>query len=46
VTCWKLDWRARLGVLFGGKFYVVMLTFNQPLTPIRVSVEKPVYKEG
>lgn len=43
VTCWKLNWRARIAVLFGANFYLTMLTFNKPLTPIRVSVEKPVY---
>ncbi len=43
VTCWKLSWRARLAILFGADFYVTLLTFNKPLTPIRVSVEKPVY---
>ena len=46
VTCWKLNWRARLAVLFGGKVYITMLTFNKPLTPICVSVGKPVYKQG
>ena len=43
VSRWKPNFRARLRVLFGGDFYVTMLTFNQPLTPIRVSVLKPKY---
>jgi hypothetical protein len=43
VTCWKLSWRARLAILLGADFYVTLLTFNKPLTPIRVSVEKPIY---
>ncbi len=43
VTCWKLNWRARLSVLFGSNFYITILTFNRPLTPFRVAVEKPVY---
>jgi hypothetical protein len=43
VTCWKLSWRARLAIFFGARFYVTLLTFNRPLTPLRVSVEKPVY---
>lgn len=43
VTCWKLNWRSRLAVLFGANFYITLLTFNKPLTPLRVSVEKPVY---
>jgi hypothetical protein len=45
VSRWKLNWRARLAVLFGADFYLTMLTFNKPLTPVRVSVEKPVYVE-
>ena len=43
VTCWKLNWRARLSVMFGANFYLTMLTFNRPLTPVRVSVDKPRY---
>jgi hypothetical protein len=43
VSRWRPDFRTRLRVLFGGDFYVTLLTFNQPLTPIRVSVKKPVY---
>lgn len=45
VTCWKLNWKARLAVLFGANFYLTLLTFNHPLQPIRVSLEKPVYRE-
>jgi hypothetical protein len=43
VSCWKPNWRARLAILFGANFYLTMLTFNRPLTPIRVSIEKPEY---
>jgi hypothetical protein len=43
VSRWKPNLWARLRVLFGGDFYITMLTFNLPLTPIRVSVVKPVY---
>lgn len=43
VTCWKPNWRAHLALLFGANFYLTMLTFNRPLTPIRLSVEKPEY---
>jgi hypothetical protein len=43
VSCWKPNWLARLAILFGGNFYLTMLTFNNPLTPIRVSVDKPKY---
>lgn len=43
VSRWRPNWRARLAVLFGADFYLTMLTFGGPLTPVRVSVEKPVY---
>lgn len=45
VTCWKMDWKARLKVLFGGKIYITMLTFNKPLTPFHVTVDKPAYSQ-
>jgi hypothetical protein len=43
VSRWKPNWKARIAVLFGADFYLTMLTFNGPLTPIRVAVEKPEY---
>lgn len=46
VTCWRLSWRERFTVLFGGAFFVTFLTFNKPLQPMRVSVEKPEYVES
>jgi len=45
VTCWKLTWRERFAALFGGKFYVTLLTFNKSLQPMRVAVDKPEYHE-
>jgi len=33
VTCWKLSFRERVRLLFTGKLWVCLLTFNQPLTP-------------
>lgn len=39
--CWKLTWRERLAVLFRGKLWHQVLTFNQPLQPQLMSVEKP-----
>src|SRR5271163_3487389 len=44
VTCWKLNWRERIRVALGANFYLTLLTFNQPLTPMRVEIEKPVYR--
>lgn len=39
--CWKLDWRERLAVLFSGEIWHQILTFNQPLQPQLLTVEKP-----
>lgn len=33
VCCWKLSWRERLKVLFGGRVWHSVMTFNQPLQP-------------
>jgi hypothetical protein len=35
---WKMSWWERLRVLFCGKVYINVLTFNKPLQPQRVSV--------
>ena len=39
--CWQLTWRERLAVLLGGKLWHQVLTFNQPLQPQLLTVEKP-----
>lgn len=40
ITCHKLSFKERLIILFSGKVWLAMLTFNQPLTPIFMSVKK------
>lgn len=40
-ACWGMSWRERFRVLFTGRVYVTLLTFNQPLTPSIVSTEAP-----
>lgn len=37
VTGWELTWRERLSVLFGGKLFLSLLTFNQPLQPVQIA---------
>jgi hypothetical protein len=39
--CWQLTWRERFAVLFGGKLWHQILTFDQPLQPQKLTVEKP-----
>lgn len=38
VTCWKLTFFERLKILFTGKLWLTMLTFNKPLTPCFLSL--------
>lgn len=39
--CWKLTWRERWAVLRRGVIWHQVLTFQQPLQPQLLSVEKP-----
>lgn len=42
LTCWQLTEEELAEVLKTGKLWVTMLTFNQPIQPIAISVERPV----
>lgn len=42
--CWQLSWRDRLKVLRTGKVWHQILTFNQPLQPQLLTVDKPEMK--
>ena len=39
VVCWKLTWKERLRVLFSGRVWHTILTFNNPLQPIFLSTD-------
>lgn len=41
ITRWKLTFRERLVVLFSGNIWLNLLTFNNPLQPIKLSVIEP-----
>lgn len=41
--CWKLTWRERLYVLWTGRVWQQVLTFNKPLQPQKMTVEKPAF---
>lgn len=41
-TCWNFNWKERLKILFSGKMFLQMLSFNRPLTPVKPSVENPL----
>lgn len=40
--CWALSWRERFRVLFGGQIWHQVLTFNGPLQPQLLTVDKPI----
>lgn len=39
--CWSLSWRERFLVLFTGRIWQQVLTFNRALQPQLLTVEKP-----
>ena len=42
--CWKLSIKERLKVLWTGKIWHQIMTFNKPLQPQLLEVEKPEMK--
>ena len=43
ISCWKLNFIERLRILFSGKLWVSLMTFNQPLTPSHFTTKKSDY---
>lgn len=41
ISCWKMTWKERIKVLFGGKIWLSQLTFNNPLQPQLPLVDDP-----
>lgn len=41
-SCWPFTWRERLRVLFGKPLWIQVLTFNQPLQPMKLLLDKPL----
>ena len=41
ISCWSLDWKERIKILFTGKMWCRTLTFNQPLQPQLQQIEYP-----
>ena len=44
--CWSLTWPERFKVLFSGMLWHQVLTFNKPLQPQLLTVEKPEMRGG
>lgn len=40
VTCWKLSWKELVKLIFTRKVWHSMLTFNKPLQPTLLTVNK------
>jgi len=40
-SCWGMTFLERLKVLWSGHIWVQNMTFNKPLQPQKISVEKP-----
>lgn len=41
ISCWNLSFTERLRVLFTGKLWLQVLTFNSPLQPLLLNSKKP-----
>jgi hypothetical protein len=40
ITCWKLSFIERLRILFTGRIWLALLSFNKPLTPTFITTRK------
>ena len=45
VVCWRLSFRERAILLFTGRLWHSILTFNKPLQPVKLQVEKAEFLE-
>lgn len=44
ICCWRMSWRERLKILWTGLIWHEILTFNKPLQPQLLTVDKPNMK--
>jgi len=42
ISCWGLSFLERLKVVFSGKIYLQVMTFNKPLQPLKMMVDRPL----
>jgi hypothetical protein len=40
VSCWALSWKERFRILFSGRIWLCLMTFNDPLQPIYMTTKK------
>jgi hypothetical protein len=41
ITRWKLTWKERLQLLFQGHLYLSIITFNNMLQPVKLTIQCP-----
>lgn len=41
-TCWQLSFREHLRILFIGEIWLSLLTFNEPLQPVKMNTKCPL----
>ena len=41
ISCWQLSLSERIKILFNGKVWLRILTFNEKLQPLKPSVDRP-----
>lgn len=39
-TKWRLSWKERVKLLFTGSIYLTLLTFGNPLQPIKLTIDR------
>ena len=44
ISCWNLSIMERIKLLFSGKLWLSVLTFNNPLQPVLLEIKKPFIK--
>lgn len=41
ISCWQLNWRERFKLFINDRIWLRTLTFNKPLQPQRLDVDRP-----
>ena len=41
ISCWQLNWTEKFKLLINGRIWLRTLTFNKPLQPNRLDVDRP-----
>lgn len=44
ISCWGLSFKERIKLLFSGRVWLRLLTYNKPLQPQRLDVDYPFTK--